>query len=217
MAELTILIGNKNYSSWSLRGWLAVKMSGASYEEVMVPLDHPDTHARIIAFSPSGRVPAIKHRELVIWDSLAIGEYLAEQFPAAQMWPSDTRARAIARAYAAEMHSSFTALRSNMSMNLRSNLAGKGRGPGVEEDIARIQQLWTAARKEYGAGGEYLFGKFSLADAFFAPVVTRFQSYGVSVNEVCAKYMESVFAHPFMKEWVEAAHAEKLSIPKYEV
>jgi glutathione S-transferase len=215
MTELYLAIGNKNYSSWSLRGWLAVKMTGAPFEEVMIPLDQPDTASRIAAFSPSGKVPALRHGRVVIWDSLAIGEYLAETFPDAHLWPADREARAIARACAAEMHSSFAALRTNMPMNIRNNLAGRGRAPGVEADIERIQHLWMNAR-QYASRGDFLFGEFSLADAFYAPVVTRFKTYGVQVAEVSSSYMEAVLAHPFMKEWIEAAKAEKASLPKYD-
>jgi glutathione S-transferase len=217
MKELTVLIGNKNYSSWSLRGWLAAKLCGEPFDEVLVPLDTPETRASILAFSPSGRVPAIRHRGLVIWDSLAIAEYLAETFPNAPMWPADKRARAIARAVSAEMHSGFTALRSNMPMNIRNRLPGRGRAPGVAEDIARVQEIWGKCLAEYSGGDSFLFGKFSLADAFYAPVVTRFVTYGVEVSREASRYMEAMLAQPMIKAWIDGAAAEPWANPKYDM
>lgn len=191
-------------------------MTGAPFEEIVVQLDQPSTKMSILSFSPSGRVPAIRHKGLLIWDSLAIAEYLAETFREAKLWPSDFRVRAIARAVSAEMHSGFTALRSNMPMNIRNRYPGQGRAEGVAEDIARVVDIWNSCRKEYGAAGDYLFGGFSLADAFYAPVVTRFLTYDVRPTGEAAKYMEAILSHPFMKEWIEAAQTEQFTIPKYE-
>jgi glutathione S-transferase len=216
MRDLTVWVGNKNYSSWSLRGWLAAKMCGEPFEEIVVPLDQPSTKMSILAFSPSGRVPAIRHKGLVIWDSLAIAEYLAETFPRAAMWPTEPRVRAIARAVTSEMHSGFSALRMNMPMNIRNRFPGRGRGEGVAEDIARVMEIWTTCRKEYGAGGDYLFGPFTIADAFYAPVVSRFVTYDVRPSAEAGKYLDAVLANAFVKEWIEAAKVEQWSLPKYD-
>ncbi len=208
MAELTITIGNKNYSSWSLRGWLALKQTGAAFDEVVVPLDRPDTKERLLAAGPSARVPVLRHGALTVWDSLAIGEYLAERFPQAGLWPADAEARAVARAVTAEMHAGFAALRDHMPMDLRGRYPGLGRGPGVAEDIARVLAIWEDCRARFGRGGDYLFGGFSLADAAYAPVVTRFVTYEVALEGPAAAYRDAVVAWPALREWTAAARAE---------
>ena len=208
MAELTIIVGNKNYSSWSLRGWLALRQTGADFEEVVVPLDLPETREALLRYSPSARVPVLRHGDLTIWDSLAIGEYLAEHFPAAGLWPAEPEARAIARAVTAEMHAGFGALRTHMPMDIRGSYPGRGREPGVTEDIARIVSLWRDCRETYGAGGDFLFGAPTLADAAFAPVVTRFVTYEVALDGPAAAYRDAVLAWPALREWSEAARAE---------
>ena len=208
MAELTITIGNKNYSSWSLRGWLALKQTGAAFDEVVVPLDRPDTKERLLAAGPSARVPVLRHGALTVWDSLAIGEYLAERFPQAGLWPADAEARAVARAVTAEMHAGFAALRDHMPMDLRGRYPGLGRGPGVAEDIARVLAIWEDCRARFGRGGDYLFGGFSLADAAYAPVVTRFVTYEVPLEGPAAAYRDAVLAWPALEAWTEAARAE---------
>ncbi|MFY0563882.1 glutathione S-transferase family protein [Archangium lansingense] len=215
MKELTLVVASKNYSSWSLRPYLALAHTGQPFREVVVPLGQADTAANIAKYSPSGRVPALQHGELVIWDSLAICEYLAEQFPQAKLWPQDTAARALARSVTAEMHSSFTHLRNHMSMNLRARLPGEGRAPGVSEDIARITSLWKECRSRFGQGGPFLFGTFSIADAFYAPVVTRFVTYDVALDAECAAYRDAVLALPAMKAWTEAALHEP-PVARYE-
>ena len=153
MADFTIYLGNKNYSSWSLRPWLALKQTGAEFEEVVIPLSEATTRATILSYSPSGRVPALKHVELTLWDSLAICEYLAESFPAAQLWPADAAARAVARAVSAEMHSGFAALRNHLPMNMRSSFPNRGVTPEVQADINRITAIWRDCRKRFGGGG----------------------------------------------------------------
>jgi glutathione S-transferase len=208
MAELTITLGNKNYSSWSLRGWLALKQTGAAFDEVVVPLDEPETKERILEASPSGRVPVLRHGALTIWDSLAIGEYLAERFPQAGLWPADAEARAVARAVTAEMHAGFAALRSHMPMDLRGRRPGFGSGPGVAEDIARIVAIWEDCRGRFGQGGDHLFGGFTLADAAFAPVATRFVTYDVALEGPAAAYRDAVLAWPALEAWTAAAQAE---------
>jgi glutathione S-transferase len=217
MAEFTIFVGNKTYSSWSLRGWLALKLSGAPFEEVVIPMNGPGRPTReIVERSPSGRVPLLKHRDLLVWDSLAIGEYLAELFPAAGLWPADATARATARAVSAEMHSGFSALRSAMPMNVRREPIELPAAGDVKADIARIVALWSDCRRTFGAGGPYLFGRYCFADAMFAPVATRFRTYGVSLDEGARAYVDASHAHPAVEEWIGAARREAWRIEAYE-
>ena len=215
MKELTLVVASKNYSSWSLRPYLALVHTGQPFREVVVPLGTEATAASIAKYSPSGRVPVLHHGERVLWDSLAICEYLAEQFPAARLWPEDVEARALARCVTAEMHAGFTSLRTHMSMNLRARKPGEGHAPGVSEDIARITALWRECRGRHGQGGPFLFGAFSIADAFYAPVVTRFVTYGVALDAVGAAYRDAVLALPGLKAWTEAALGEP-PVARYE-
>jgi glutathione S-transferase len=208
MSELTLIVGSKNYSSWSLRPYLALAHTGQPFQEVVIALDQPDTAANIAKYSPSGRVPALLHGTLSIWDSLAICEYLAETFPQARLWPQEREARAVARAVVAEMHSGFSNLRQNMTMDIRARKPGQGRAPGVAEDIARIQALWNDCRARFGQGGPFLFGHFSIADAFYAPVVTRFVTYEVELDAVSQAYRDTVLELPALKTWTEAALKE---------
>ena len=216
MSSLTLVIGSKDFSSWSLRPWLALKQTGQPFAEIVVPLRRPDTRARILEHSPSGKVPLLKHGERTVWDSLAICEYLAELFPEARLWPEDVHARAVARSVSAELHSGFAALRTHMSMDLKTRHPGEGRTPESEADIARIAALWNDARARFGQGGPFLFGqggpflfgRFSIADAMYAPVVTRFDTYGVELDPVARAYCDTVLNMPAMKEWIAAAQAE---------
>lgn len=208
MDDLTLVIGNKAFSSWSLRPWLALKRTGRPFREIVIPLRQPDTAARIAEHSPSGRVPCLRHGDRVIWDSLAICEYLAETVPEAALWPADAHARAVARSVSAEMHSGFAALRTFMSMDLKAFRPGVGRNAESEADIARVFALWRDARSRFGAGGPFLFGDFSIADAMYAPVVTRFLTYGVEMDGLCGDYARAVMELPAMVEWVAAAKAE---------
>ena len=210
--SLTLVIGNKNYSSWSLRPWIALQQAGIAFKEVVIPLDQSDTKAKIAAWSPAGRVPVLIHNDLHIWDSLAILEYLAETFPDKGLWPRDARARARARSISAEMHSGFGALRSAMPMNCRASLPGLGVNADSTRDIARIIDIWTSCRAEFGAGGNFLFGAFSIADAFFAPVTSRFVTYAVKLPPVAASYVNAVQTLPAMQAWIAAARAEPLMI-----
>jgi glutathione S-transferase len=209
---LTIAIGNKNYSSWSLRGWLALKHTGQPFREVVIPLGRADTHESIRAHSPSGRIPALRHGEVVVWDSLAICEYLAEAFPEARLWPEDRAARAHARSVSAEMHSSFLSLRAHMPMNVRSLFPGFGRTPGSLQDIARVTAIWSDCRARYAGGGPYLFGRFSVADAMYAPVVSRFRTYDVRLDATLRAYADAMLAHPAMQEWARAAEKEEWTV-----
>ena len=206
--SLTLVIGNKNYSSWSLRPWIALQQAGIAFKEVVIPLDQADTKASIAVRSPAGRVPVLIHNDLHIWDSLAILEYLAETFADKNLWPRDARARARARAISAEMHSGFGAMRSAMPMNCRAQLPNLGVTPESTRDIARIVDIWTTCRTEFGAGGNFLFGAFSIADAFFAPVTSRFITYAVKLPPAAAIYIDAVQKLPAMQAWNAAARAE---------
>lgn len=207
---MKLVIGNKNYSSWSLRPWLALKMAGIGFEEVRIPLDQPDTKAKILRYSPTGKVPCLIDGDLTVWDSLAICEYVNETHANGRMWPKDRATRAAARAVTAEMHSGFAALRTYLSMDIRARKPARGaeaqRLAGVQADIERIVAVWTAALD--ASGGPMLFGEFCIADAFYAPVVTRFATYGVALPPLLAAYSERVFALPPMRDWVAAAQAE---------
>lgn len=212
-AEFTLVVGNRNYSSWSLRGWLALKLaladSGAAFDEVVIPLDRPETEAAIRAHSPSGRVPLLRHGELAVWDSLAIGEYLAERFPGAGLWPRDAAARAVARAVSAEMHGGFTALRAELPMDMR-NRSPVSPSSAALADIARILRLWQDCLGGFGtaSAGGFLFGAPGLADAFYAPVVSRFVTYGIPLDGAAAAYAATVQRWAPYREWLAAAEAE---------
>ncbi len=211
---LKLILGSKNYSSWSMRAGVAIELTGQPYEEVVIPLDRPDTAERIRAFSPAGRVPVLHDGDLVVWDSLAICEYLAERFPAAGLWPADGRSRATARSISAEMHSGFPALRSAMPMNLRRHQPLASPGADVLADVARVRAIWRDLL-EQPRDGEYLFGRFGIADAMYVPVVARFRSYGVALDGPEAAYAEAVWDHPAVERWVAGA-AEEAQIPKYD-
>ena len=206
LEPLTLTIGDKNLSSWSMRPWLALKAAGQPFTEVTIRLDRPDTNARLQRISPSGTVPCLHHGKLVIWDSLAICEYLAESFPAARLWPADAVARARARSIAAEMHSGFAALRANLRMELIARRPGQNRAAGVAENIARIAEIWRTCVGE--SGGPFLFGPFTIADAMYAPVVGRFATYGVDLEGSCRRYADAVMAWPAYREWLAGAQAE---------
>ncbi|MCC7273590.1 MAG: glutathione S-transferase family protein [Alphaproteobacteria bacterium] len=216
MAELTIYIGNKNYSSWSLRGWLMVKASGIEFDEVVIPLDEPTTRETVLRHSPSGRVPAIKHGERVVWDSLAIGEYLAEIAPQAGLWPVDQTARAVARSVSAEMHAGFVALREHFPMNMRSTFADRPPTADAQADINRITAIWLDCRRRFGGAGQFLFGQFTIADAMFAPVVSRFRTYKLPLDEVGQAYGDAIWGLPSVQEWLQAARKEPMVIPAAE-
>jgi len=212
---MKLIIGNKNYSSWSLRAWLAARASGQTFEEIRIALFIEGSRERILQHSPSGKVPCMIDHGLAVWDSLAICEYLAEKSP--DLWPADPAARAVARAVSAEMHSGFTDLREHMSMNIRKDYAGKGRTPAVDANIARIEAIWNDCRARFGSktnpGGPYLFGAFSAADAMYAPVCFRFRTYGIQPAGAAGEYLATMLAHPLMREWETAARDESESIP----
>ncbi len=212
MSEFTIVLGNKTYSSWSLRGWLMLKLTGAAFDEVVVPLDRPETKAAIRAHSPSGRVPTLKADGLAVWDTLAIAEYLHERFPEAGLWPENPVARARARSVAAEMHAGFPALRARLPMDLKREPPEPGAGIAVDGalagEIARIVAIWGDCRTRFGGAGDFLFGRFGAADAFYAPVATRFVTYGVVLEGGVADYRDALMARPDLRQWIAAANAE---------
>lgn len=202
---MTLVIGSKRYSSWSLRPWLALKKAGADFQEVEIALRQPDTKSQILRHSPSGKVPCLIHGQVRIWDSLAICEYAAELFPKASLWPQGAEARAVARAVSAEMHSGFPVLRERCPMDvcLRTPLADPPTELLVE--VERVKTIWNECRHRYGQGGPFLFGRFSVADAMFAPVVTRFTTYALKLDQVSKAYCEAVWALPAMQEWKQTA------------
>ncbi|MGH2974487.1 MAG: glutathione S-transferase family protein [Solirubrobacterales bacterium] len=216
MAGLTLVIGNKNYSSWSMRPWLLMRQRGIEFDEVQVPLRQPDSLERKLAYSPAGKVPILIDADVRIWESLAIVEHLAEKFPEKQLWPAESEARAVARSVSAEMHAGFVSLRSHMPLNCRAHRPEAGRGPGVQEDIDRVGEIWRECRTRYGAAGEFLFGDFTAADAMFAPVASRFQTYGIELGRVEMAYAGAVIALPAVMDWIESARKEPWSIAKFD-
>lgn len=214
--ELHLIIGNKAYSSWSMRPWLAMKAQGLTFRESVLPLFEPTTSAAIKQYSSAAKVPVLVHGGITVWDSLAILEYLADAFYDKPWWPTDPHARAVARSVSAEMHSGFQPLRQAMGMNVRKLYPGKGRTPEALENIERIKAIWNECRAKFGAGGPYLFGAFSNADAMYAPVVTRFKTYGVELDAVSQAYCDTILAHPAVKQWYADAAQEKWVVDKYE-
>ena len=208
--SLTLVIGDKTYSSWSLRAALALELTGAPYAEQLIALYQPDTRAQILRYSPTGKVPLLISDDGAIWDSLAIAEYLAESFPAAQLWPQARDARALARSACAEMHSGFMALRSHLPMNLKHNQALVEIPADALADIRRVCELWAACRQRFGLGGAFLFGRPSLADAFFAPVAARLRSYQVVLPAEAQAYVETIYQWPAFQRWLQAAQEEQL-------
>jgi glutathione S-transferase len=214
---LKLIIGNKNYSSWSLRPWLAMKVASIPFEEEVISLDASDFKTRVGAFSSSGKVPVLADEGTHVWESLAILEYLAEKFPAAKLWPEEPPARAKARAIAAEMHAGFVPLRRHLPMNMRRPVVLRELDAAVQANVQRIEAIWTDCRTRFAARGAFLFGAFGAADAMFAPVVSRFHTYDVTVGAMCRAYMEAVMALPALGEWRAAALAETWVLPEDEV
>lgn len=206
---MLLVVGNKNYSSWSLRAWLAMKVLGIAFEEKRVPLYGPDSKAELLKHNPAGKVPCLVDGAVTVWDSLAILEYLAERHP--PLWPADAALRARARSVSAEMHSGFPHLRQHMCMNIRRSIPGKGRTPEVLAEIRRILEIWSEAR------GPFLFGAFGAADAMYAPVVLRFRTYAVELPPACRAYADAVLALPALQEWMRAAERETETLPQFEL
>lgn len=215
-ASMKLVIGNKNYSSWSMRPWVLMTAFGIPFEEVRISLDQPDTSKRIAEYSLAGRVPVLVSGDITVWDSLAICEYLAERFPEKSLWPHDPEARALARSICAEMHAGFTGLCSAMWMNIRASFPGKGRTPEAQADIGRVTEIWEDCLERSGQHG-FLFGDFSIADAFYAPVVMRFRTYGVWLPPALQAYMNRVIAHPAVAQWMREAVEETDRLEQYDV
>jgi glutathione S-transferase len=212
---MKLVIGNRNYSSWSLRPWLVMEAFGLPREEEVVPLDQPDTAARIGALSAAGRVPVLLDGAITVWDSLAICEYLAEKYPEKGLWPRDPAARAVARSACAEMHSGFQALREACPMKFKEVFAPGPLAPEVQANVARITALWEDCRRRFGQGGPFLFGAFSVADAYYGPVVSRFRTYAIPLAGAAAAYAEAMWKHPAMQKWLAAAQAETFAMKRY--
>lgn len=203
----TLVIGDKNLSSWSLRAWLLMKHAEIPFIEEKIRLRQPDMQDAIKAHSPSGLVPALKTPDGVIWDSLAIAEFLNESHPAAQLWPPDRRARAVARSVSAEMHAGFANLRATMPLDFVNRIVGRTPVAAAAREIERIVHIWTECRETFGGGGPFLFGRFSIADAMYAPLVSRFRTYGVEIAGLAKDYADMLWALPAMREWeAGAAH-----------
>jgi glutathione S-transferase len=203
-----LVIGNKLYSSWSLRPWLVMKAFDLPFEETLIPLYRPESKARLLEHSPSGKVPLLIDGDVRIWESLAIIEYLAEKHPVAQVWPRDAKARTCARAICSEMHAGFTALRNACPMNFGKRFAAKDRGDAVAADVARLTEIFRSTRERFGAGGPFLFGAFSAADAMYAPIAARFQTYAIQIDATSQAYVDAVIGQPAFQAWRSAALSE---------
>jgi len=207
--RMKLVIGNKNYSSWSLRAWLTLREAGIAFEEERIGFNQPDFGARVGRYSPAGRVPVLVDGDVVVWDSLAIAEYVAEKFPEKKLWPEAVPARARARAICAEMHAGFAELRHRLSMNCEATLPLGTLEVAVQRDIDRVVDIWRETRETHGTGGPFLFGRFTIADAYFAPVVWRFVTYVIPLPAVARAYLETMTGLASMKEWLASARAEE--------
>jgi glutathione S-transferase len=215
MSDLTLVIGNKNYSSWSLRPWILMKRLGLEFREVLVPLYTPGSKDEIDKYGPSGRLPVLRQGSLCVWDSLAICEYIAELTQ--RGWPAQREARAVARSVCAEMHSGFTNLRTEWPMNARARNRRTPMTPSLEADIDRVEEIWNDCRRRFGSGGPWLFGEYSIADAMYAPVVLRFNTYGAQISETARWYMAAALEDGPLQEWLSAAKSEPWTIESSEV
>ena len=215
MAPLTLVIGNKNYSTWSLRAWLFMKHAGVEFQEILVPLDTPETREQLERYGPSGRVPVLRQGTLCVWDSLAICEYIAEL--SGRGWPQAREARAVARSVCAEMHSGFTTLRSLWPMNARARNRRTAVTAALAADVERIDEIWNDCRSRFGSGGPWLFGDYSVADAMYAPAVLRFNTYGAHISQTARWYMASVLEDAALQEWLQGARQEPWTIAADEV
>ncbi len=212
----TLVIANKLYSSWSLRPWLLMKQLGVAFDEILIPLDLPDTKAKVLKHSPAGKVPILIDGDVTVWESIAIMEYVGDAF-GAPVWPEDPKARAMARSVAAEMHAGFQGLRSACPMNLGKKYAQKNRGEAVARDVARFSEIVRQARERFGAGGPFLFGRFSAADAMYAPLATRLDTYSIALDETTRAYVDAILSLPAFKEWRAAGLKEEWVVGADEV
>jgi glutathione S-transferase len=217
MAPLQLIIGNKAYSSWSLRPWLLLRHAGIAFTEIRLPLYTTRWHETIGNYSPTGKVPVLVDGSVTVWESLAICEYLADKFPDRGFWPSASEARAVARSISAEMHSGFAALRTEMPMNMRRRNPGTKRTSGVRNEIDRIVSIWNDVRSRFGDGGPFLFGDFSIADAMYAPIVSRFATYAVELEGTAARYAQTILKLPALHAWYSEAQLETEVIASYEL
>ena len=217
MSQLELVIGNKNYSSWSLRPWLVLRHFRIPFTEYRIPLYQGESKAVLLEHSPSGRAPVLHDGTTTVWDSLAIIEYLAEKHGEKDIWPVDREARAIARSISAEMHSGFEALRNHLPMNCRARGRTRALTEEAERDVMRVQEIWSSCRREFGDRGEWLFGDFSAADAMFAPVAIRFSGYGIRCDERGSAYVDSVLGHAALQEWMIQAQGESEVVEELEV
>lgn len=215
MSDLTLVIGNRNYSSWSLRAWMLLKHLGLEFREVLIQLDTPTTKDEIEQYGPSGRVPVLLDGDLRVWDSLAICEYVAER--TGRGWPREAAARAVARSVCAEMHSGFVNLRTEWPMNARARNRRTVLTPGLESDIDRVDEIWNDCRRRFGAAGPWLFGEYSIADAMYAPVVLRFNTYSARVSETARWYMAAALEDAILQSWVATAKTEPWTVEADEV
>jgi glutathione S-transferase len=214
---LKLILGNKNYSSWSLRPWIAMRHASLSFDEEVIPLYERGSRERVLKYSPTAKVPVLLDGDMTIWESLAILDHLAEKFPKAELWPADPKARAHARAVSAEMHAGFAPLRKHCPMNMRRVGRKRELTAEVAADVRRIEEIWTDCRARFGAGGPFLFGRFGAADAMYAPVVSRFASYAIGVGAAAEAYMAAMMALPAWQEWRAAGVAEPWVMPDNEV
>lgn len=210
---LKLILGNKNYSSWSLRPWIAMRHAGIEFEEEVIPLYEPGSRERVLQYSAAGKVPVLIDDGAPIWESIAILEHLAEKFPKAALWPADEKARAYGRAIAAEMHAGFGALRRHCPMNMRRRRRKLALAQDVAEDVRRIEVIWTESRNRFGSAGPFLLGSFSIADAMYAPIVSRFFSYDIGVGAAAEAYMATMMSLPAWKEWETAGEHEPWVMP----
>jgi glutathione S-transferase len=215
MSDLTLVIGNKNYSSWSLRPWILMRHLGVSFQERLIPLYQDGSAEEVAKHCPNKKVPVLHQGELRVWDSLAICEYITEL--TGRGWPKDREARAVARSISAEMHSGFTSMRNAWPMNARAHNRRVPMTSGVQTDINRVEEIWSDSRQRFGAGGPWLFGEYSVADAMYAPVVLRFNTYGERLSDSTRKYLATAMADPAMQEWVSAGQEETWTIEASEV
>jgi glutathione S-transferase len=214
---MKLVIANKAYSSWSLRPWILMTVLGIPFEEDLIPLDTPEFRPRVDAYGAGSTVPILVDGDVTVWESVAIMDYLADRFPQKPVWPADIKARAFARTISAEMHAGFRPLRAACPMNLRKRYATRDRGAEVAANVARIEHLWRQARSRFGSGGPFLFGAFSAADAMYAPVVTRFQTYSIPVAEDTRRYMDAVMDLPAFRAWQQAGLNETWIVEHDEV
>jgi glutathione S-transferase len=207
--DMTLVVGSKTFSSWSLRPWILLKQAGIPFKEVVIALNQVSTREQIKKFSPSGRIPVLLHGDVRVWDSLAISEYLHEIFPDRELWPRKAEDRALARSVSAEMHSGFAAMRQQLSMNVTKRFPTPALSDDTQSDLKRVFDIWNDCLSR--SGGPFLFGKFTIADAMYAPVTTRMTTYSIPLTGAIEKYVETMSALPAMQEWVRAAHAESES------